>query len=113
MGITKIQTLSQSVAAYLQLPGGWYCNNAGWIAGAERTLLVDTCATEGRSRRLLDAAQAASPGAPVSLALTHAHGDHAHGARLVADQGGVVMASPEAADEIKAGPHTYPQVNRV
>ncbi|MDR7304043.1 cyclase [Haloactinomyces albus] len=103
--------LSTAATAWLQLPGGWFLNNAGWITGNDRTLLIDTCATEARSRHLLEAAQAAgSTGTPITAALTHAHGDHAHGAGLVAAAGGSVLASATAAAEIVTGPHTYPEV---
>ncbi|RCW44507.1 cyclase [Halopolyspora algeriensis] len=103
-----VQSLTANVTAYLQLPGGWFLNNAGWITGPDRTLLVDTCATEARSRRLLKAA--GPTGNPISAVLTHAHGDHAHGAGLVAAAGGSVMASAAAAAEITTGPHTHPGV---
>jgi cyclase len=103
-----VTPVSASATAYLQLPGGWFLNNAGWITGRDRTLLVDTCATEARSQHLLDAARAGDPTAPVSAVLTHAHGDHSHGAALVARTGGSVMASAAAAKEIASGPHTYP-----
>lgn len=103
--------VSSAATAYLQLPGGWFLNNAGWIVGDERTLLVDTCATEARSRRLLAAARAAGlPNAPLSAVLTHGHGDHANGAGVVAREGGSVLASPAAARDIATGPHTYPAV---
>jgi cyclase len=106
-----VTPLSASATAYLQLPGGWFLNNAGWITGRDRTLLVDTCATEARSQHLLDVARAAGdPDAPVSAVLTHAHGDHSHGAALVARTGGSVMASAAAAKEITSGPHTYPSM---
>jgi cyclase len=104
-----LTALSASAAAYLQLPGGWFLNNAGWIAGSDRTLVIDTCATEARSQHLLDSARAAgTPGAPLSAVLTHAHGDHSNGAGLVTRTGGSVMASAPAAEEIASGPHTYP-----
>lgn len=108
----QVVTLGMGTTAYLQLPGGWFRNNAGWVTGRDATLLVDTCATESRTRRLLDAVRATSaqPAAPHLAVLTHAHGDHANGARLVAEAGGTVLASPPAADDIAAGPHTYPDV---
>ncbi len=102
--------LSDATTAWLQLPGGWFLNNAGWVTGTERTLLVDTCATEARSSALLDAALADTPGSAVSAVLTHAHGDHAHGAGLVAARGGSVLAAAAAAIEVAAGPHTFPEV---
>lgn len=90
--------------------GGWFVNNAGWITGPENTVVVDTCATEARSRALLTTARTSGhPGAPVVAALTHAHGDHVNGAGLIARSGGRVLATSAAAQEIAAGPHTYPE----
>lgn len=103
----EIMPLTATATGYLQLPGGWFLNNAGWVTGRDTTLLVDTCATETRSRHLLDAARASSP-AGVSAVLTHAHGDHANGAAQVARGGGAIMASPSAAREITSGPHIFP-----
>ncbi|MHA6804348.1 MBL fold metallo-hydrolase [Salinifilum ghardaiensis] len=102
--------VSARCTAYLQLPGGWFLNNAGWVRGEDRTLLVDTCATEARSRRLLAALRADGGGLPLTAALTHAHGDHANGAGLVAADGGAVVATPPAAAEVGAGPHTFPML---
>ncbi|MBV9010505.1 MAG: hypothetical protein JO272_00410 [Pseudonocardiales bacterium] len=47
--IPIVRLLGSGVAAYLQLPGGWFLNNAGWLSGTEATLLIDTCATEART----------------------------------------------------------------
>jgi cyclase len=106
----SVQSLSASTKAFVQTPGGWFLNNAGWVTGTDRTLLVDTCATEGRSRRLLDAVRDDTSGQPVTAALTHAHGDHANGAGMVVREGGTVMATPLAAATIHAGPHTFEAV---
>ncbi|AHH97630.1 MBL fold metallo-hydrolase [Kutzneria albida] len=103
-----VQILSPRTRAYLQQPGGWFLNNAGWVLGEQRVLLVDTLATEARSRRLLDAVRADAGDKPVLAVLTHAHGDHANGARLVVEQGGAVRATPHTAATVHSGPHTYP-----
>jgi cyclase len=109
-----VRTLGSGIAAYLQPPGGWYLNNAGWCVGPDATLLIDTCATEARTRLLLaalrDAHEADDGDRPPTVALTHAHGDHANGAGLIARAGGAVLATPRAATVITAGPHTYPEV---
>ena len=104
------QLLAPGVDAYLQR-GGWFVSNAGVIRGSTRTVFVDTCATEPRSRRLLALPAGSAPRPqPVSCVITHAHGDHANGAGLVARGGGEVLATPGSAAEIRGGPHTYPQV---
>lgn len=100
--------LGATTAAYLQLPGGWFLNNAGWIAGHDQTVLVDTCATEARTVRLLDALQHHTESRPLTAVITHAHGDHANGAGHVARAGGTILASSPAATEIATGPHTHP-----
>lgn len=106
-----VERLSSRTVAYLQQPGGWFLNNAGWVTGTEQTLLVDTCATEERTRQLLAAFRDdTGTGAPRTVVLTHAHGDHANGAGLLVRAGSTVLATEPAAREIAAGPHTYPQV---
>ena len=105
-----VKYLSTTTRAFLQLPGGWFVNNAGWVVGAERTLLIDTCATQKRTAHLLDAVRADTGTMPQLAVLTHAHGDHANGAGLVAAAGGTVMATFPAIETIKTGPHTYDAV---
>lgn len=101
--------LGASTSGYVQR-GGWFVNNAGWITGPQTTVLIDTCATEARTQALLTAARAGDEDRPLILAVTHAHGDHANGAGLVARRGGRVLACGPAAADIAAGPHTYPDV---
>ncbi|MBP2474325.1 cyclase [Crossiella equi] len=102
-----IEHVTGVVRAYIQEPGGWFLNNAGWVAGTERTLLVDTLATEARTQRLLAALHADAGAKPLTAAITHAHGDHANGANQVSALGGAVLATSPAAVTIAAGPHTY------
>ncbi|WP_436492633.1 MBL fold metallo-hydrolase [Actinokineospora sp. HUAS TT18] len=106
----SVSALTDSVSVSIQAPGGWYQSNSGWIRGADGGLLIDTCATEGLTRRLLAAVDADLGARPLTLALTHAHGDHANGAGAVRGRGGTVLARTATAHEVKAGPHTFPQV---
>nr|MDT0666168.1 MBL fold metallo-hydrolase [Micromonospora sp. DSM 115978] len=54
------------------------------ITGSDGTVLVDTCATEARTRRLLAAVAEATAGAPVRWAVnTHQHGDLTYGNSLL------------------------------
>lgn len=105
-----VHSFNSRVGAYLQPPGGWFLNNAGWLAGPEHTLLIDTCATEERTRLLLAAVEThrPAPDSPLTAAITHAHGDHANGAGLIARSGGTALATGSAASVIADGPHTYP-----
>ncbi|WP_017975019.1 MBL fold metallo-hydrolase [Actinopolyspora halophila] len=110
MSVPVTRPVGPRTTAYLQPPGGWFLNNAGWIVGTERLVLVDTCATEQRSRHLIEQARSGKRGLRLSAVLTHAHGDHANGAGHVERAGGTVHATPAAAEEIRTGPHTHPEV---
>jgi cyclase len=107
-----VHSLGSATRAYEQPTGGWFLNNAGWITGRDRTLVVDTLATEARSARLLDAVRTDSghDGERLLAAITHWHGDHSHGAIQIARAGGRVLATGATADMIAAGPHLYEQV---
>ncbi len=112
MSDASVAPLSAGTAAYLQLPGGWFHNNAGWIAGRDRTVLVDTCATETRTTRLLAALHDHTEPRPLTAVITHAHGDHANGAGQAARAGATILATRAATAEIAAGPHTHPEAFR-
>ncbi|WP_460710568.1 MBL fold metallo-hydrolase [Nocardioides dilutus] len=80
----RLEELCPGVHAWVQPDGSWWVNNAGAIAGGDTLLVVDTCATEARTRRFLDAVHAATGGLPVRFAAnTHQHGDHAYGNSLL------------------------------
>ncbi len=79
------------VYAWIQPDGTWWLNNAGAVTGTDGTLIVDTCATEARTRRFLDAVQLATDGAPVRFAVnTHEHGDHTYGNSLLPDEAALI-----------------------
>ncbi|MDT8914997.1 MBL fold metallo-hydrolase [Amycolatopsis sp. PS_44_ISF1] len=70
--------------AWIQGDGSWWIGNAGLVAGDEGDILIDTCATETRTRRFLDQVKAVRPGSPIRFAVnTHLHGDHTHGNSLL------------------------------
>ena len=72
------------VHAWVQPDGTWWLNNAGAVADGGQVLLVDTCATETRTRRFLAAVERATGGGTVRLAVnTHQHGDHSYGNSLL------------------------------
>jgi len=104
-----VHSLGSATRAYEQPTGGWFLNNAGWVTGRERTLVVDTLATEARSAQLLDAVRqdTGHDGSQLVAAITHWHGDHAHGAIQVARVGGRLLATGHAAEMIGAGPHLF------
>jgi cyclase len=80
----SLHEIGVDVHAWLQPDGTWWINNAGAISGDWGTVIVDTCATERRTRAFLRAVAAATGEAPVRLAVsTHQHGDHTHGNSLL------------------------------
>ncbi|GLY65168.1 MBL fold metallo-hydrolase [Amycolatopsis taiwanensis] len=84
MGESALHELAPGVWAWVQGDGTWWVNNAGVISGPDGVILVDTCATEARTRRFLAAVDEATGGAPIRLAVnTHQHGDHTYGNSLL------------------------------
>ena len=76
--------IADGVHAWVQPDGSWWINNAGAVVGEDGIVLIDTCATEVRTRRLLGALADATGNAPIRLAVsTHHHGDHTHGNSLL------------------------------
>ena len=76
-----LNEVSPGVFAYVQPDGTWWINNAGFIVGSEGVILIDTCATEQRTRQLLATIRSVTD-APVHVVVnTHHHGDHTHGKR--------------------------------
>jgi cyclase len=72
------------VYAWVQPDGTWWVNNAGAVVDGGEVFLVDTCATEARTRRFLAAVDAVGPGSPIRMAVnTHQHGDHTYGNSLL------------------------------
>lgn len=72
-------SLTDGVFAWVQPDGSWWINNAGVVVGDDGPVLIDTCATERRTRRFLDAVASLSD-LPVRMAVnTHLHGDHTYG----------------------------------
>ncbi|MFI9204551.1 MBL fold metallo-hydrolase [Streptomyces sp. NPDC053048] len=72
-------TLAPGVSAFVQPDGGWCLNNAGFVTGGGRTLLIDTAATERRALLLRDAVSAGGAPEPSLVVNTHHHGDHTYG----------------------------------
>ena len=106
--------LSEGVVAAVQAGGGWFVSNAGWVVGRAGTLVIDTFVSERRTFSLQVAVEAARRRAgvtdtPVTVALTHAHGDHANGAYLFEQTGAEILANPPAGLElVHEGIQTFP-----
>jgi cyclase len=76
----RLHQVADGVHAWVQPDGSWWINNAGAILGADGTIVIDTCATETRTRRFLAALDEVTGGVPIAMAVnTHEHGDHTHG----------------------------------
>lgn len=79
----RFQQLTDRVWAWVQPDGTWWLNNAGVVAGDDGIFVVDTCATEPRTRAFLDAVAGAVDGSVRWAVNTHAHGDHCYGNSLL------------------------------
>jgi len=79
----RLESLADGVWAYVQPGGGWFVNNVGVLDGPDGLTLVDTCATERRTRALVEAVHAAVGRPAVRVVNTHHHGDHTYGNHLV------------------------------
>ncbi|MFI7410029.1 MBL fold metallo-hydrolase [Streptomyces sp. NPDC049627] len=75
----SLEEVADGIFAYVQPDGGWCLNNAGLVVSDGRAALVDTAATETRSRRLREAARGVTAAPPGILVNTHFHGDHTFG----------------------------------
>ncbi|NNG38292.1 MBL fold metallo-hydrolase [Flexivirga sp. ID2601S] len=74
-----LQEVADGVHAFVQPPGGWCVNNAGVIPGPEGAVVIDTAATERRTRALQRAIDRVSASGLHVLVNTHHHSDHTFG----------------------------------
>lgn len=82
-GEPEVRDLGGGIYAYLQPDWTWMLNNAGFIAGRDAVTVVDTCGTEPRTRRYLEAIRKVSDRPLRTLINTHHHGDHTYGNHLL------------------------------
>jgi cyclase len=82
--VTTVE-VADGVFAYIQPDGSWWINNAGFTVGADEVVAIDASSTERRTRALLDAIAAVTPGPVRTLVNTHHHGDHTNGNCLFGD----------------------------
>jgi cyclase len=95
--------IADGVYAFEQPPGGWCLNNAGLVTGGERSVLVDTAATEERARRLKAEVERVVPNGPDVVVNTHFHGDHVFGNALFVPRATVVAHEGTRSDVAEAG----------
>lgn len=86
VGEPTLVEVAEGIHAWVQPDGTWWVNNTGAVTGVggpgteAGTVVVDTCATDVRTRRFLGALGQAVPGSPLRVAVnTHQHGDHTYG----------------------------------
>ncbi|RDI44399.1 cyclase [Nocardia mexicana] len=77
-----IQEVADGVFAYTHDRGGWCVSNAGVLIGPGGALVIDTLATEGRTRGLVEFVDRMAPGPARTIVNTHHHGDHNFGNHL-------------------------------
>ncbi|MER5898326.1 MBL fold metallo-hydrolase [Streptomyces sp. NPDC001876] len=105
--------VAEDVYAFVQPEGGWCLNNAGLVAGGGRSVLVDTAATESRTRRLREEVARIVPGGPDYVVNTHFHGDHTFGNGQFTPRAVVVAHEGTRSDTEEAGlglRHLWPDV---
>ncbi|WP_026413238.1 MBL fold metallo-hydrolase [Actinomadura oligospora] len=79
-----LQEIADGVHAHIQPDGTWCLSNAGVLVGPDAVTLVDTAATERRTRLLREAVASVTHRPVRTVVNTHHHGDHTHGNHLFA-----------------------------
>ncbi|WP_329040557.1 MBL fold metallo-hydrolase [Streptomyces sp. NBC_00178] len=105
--------VADGVYAFVQPGGGWCLNNAGLVAGRDSAVLVDTAATESRTRRLREEVARVVPGGPDHVVNTHFHGDHTFGNGQFVPRAVIVAHEGTRSDTAEAGlglRHLWPGV---
>ncbi|MGQ0631361.1 MAG: MBL fold metallo-hydrolase [Sporichthyaceae bacterium] len=86
--------VANGVYAYVQPDGTWWINNTGFLVGSRGVAAVDACATERRTRALLDTIGSITAAPIRTLVNTHHHGDHTFGNYLFT--GATIVAQDRA-----------------
>jgi len=81
--MNDLQQLAPGVFAYIQADGSWFINNTGLIHADDAVVCIDTCATEDRTRRFLQAVLDRTERPVSALVNTHHHPDHTNGNGLL------------------------------
>ena len=74
-----VTEVSEGIFAYIQPDGGWWINNTGFLTGRRGVVSINSCATELRTRRYIDAITRVSAQPVRTVINTHHHGDHTNG----------------------------------
>jgi cyclase len=97
----ELVEVSDGIFGYFQLPGDWYLNNTGFLAGRDGVVSVDTCATSQRTLAYLDAIRSVTAAPVRTLVNTHHHGDHTYGNCLL--PAATIVGHAMCRDEVLAG----------
>ena len=99
-----LHEVGDGLFAYVQPEEGWGWSNAGLVAGAGASLLIDTLFDLRLTQEMLDAMRPVTDTRPLGTVLnTHANGDHCWGNQLVPD-GARIYAAAAAAEEMNELP---------
>ena len=79
LGPNRTEQVAPGVYAYIQPDGGWYVNNSGFIVGDRSVIVIDSAATEDRTRGLREAIADVSDRPVTTLINSHWHTDHTNG----------------------------------
>jgi cyclase len=79
VGPPQLEEVDRGVFAYVQPDGTWWINNTAFVTAPDGVVVVDTCATERRTRAFLETLAGVTPAPIRMLVNTHHHGDHTHG----------------------------------
>ena len=92
--VTVPEEVADGVWAFAQQDGSWWINTAGFVVGSDRVTSIDACATEARTRHLLNAISQVTDRPVRALVNTHAHGDHTYGNCLFTERPSWPMSMP-------------------
>jgi cyclase len=112
----RLTEVAKSIYAYVQPDGGWCLNNAGLIRGPAAAdprgsgnavdgavILIDTTATERRTKALAAAITQVAPLGPTHLVNTHFHGDHTFGNGYFKPRAAIIAHEACAVEQREAG----------
>lgn len=99
----RLQEIAENVYAYLQPDGGWCLSNSGVLLDGAGVTLVDTAATEARTRALRTAVRSLSAGPVRTVVNTHFHGDHSFGNGVFAPDATIVAHERARVEMAEAG----------